>query len=152
GIALYGCLTEVLNSSGPLQLRHCLESVKILPPPPDYNVPEVYGWVTQEGAARAQVQAPQRNRVLCMAVTADDRDMGLPSSWSGAVDELCAGVLDETPKLMLIAAGNVRDEFFSDDYQYHHWNCHQAGIEDPGQAWNALTVGAYTEKVVMGHP
>jgi hypothetical protein len=86
-----------------------------------------------------------------MAVTADDRDRGLPSSWSGAVDELCAGVLDGNPKLMLISAGNVRGELHEPTYRYPDWNCEKAGIEDPGQSWNALTVGAFTEKVFIQH-
>ncbi len=86
-----------------------------------------------------------------MAVTADDRDMGMPTTWSGAVDDLCAGVLDEAPKLMLISAGNVREELYSPEYRYHEWNTKWAAIEDPGQSWNALTVGAFTEKVFIEH-
>lgn len=149
GIALYGCLTEVMMKNGPITLSHRLESVKLLPPPPKFNEPEVYGRVTQDAVARAQIQAPRRNRAICMAVTADDRDMGMPTTWSGAVDDLCAGVLDGFPKLMLISAGNVRDELCSEKYTYHDWNVTHAGIEDPGQSWNALTIGAYTEKVTI---
>jgi hypothetical protein len=152
GVALYGHLADVMSGTDAVPLRHRLESVKILPPPPNHNEPGVYGWVTQEAAARAQVSAPRRNRVHCMAVTADDRDQGLPSSWSGAVDELCAGVLDETPKLMFITAGNVRGELHEPSYRYPDWNFERAGIEDPGQSWNALTVGAFTEKVFIQHP
>lgn len=152
GIALYGSLTEALDSTGEVRLRHRLESIKVLPPPPQSNHPEVYGWVTQEAAARAQIEAPGRNRVLCMAVTADDRDQGLPSSWSASIDELCAGVLDEIPKLMFLCAGNIRGELYSPEYRFPDWNCEKAGIEDPGQAWNALTVGAFTEKVFIRHP
>lgn len=152
GVALYGHLVDVLSGTDVVPLRHRLESVKILPPPPSRNEPHVYGWVTQEAAARAQVSAPRRNRVHCMAVTADDRDQGLPSSWSGAVDELCAGVLDDTPRLMFITAGNVREELYDPEYRYPEWNIEKAGIEDPGQAWNALTVGAFTEKVFIQQP
>ena len=150
GIALYGCLTGLMTATGPVTLRHRLESVKFLPPPPQFNEPPVYGRVMQDAVALAQIQAPRRNRVICMAVTTDDRDMGMPSTWSGAADDMCAGVLDEIPKLMFISAGNVRpDEFYSAEYAYHDWNTMQAGIEDPGQSWNALTVGAFTEKVFI---
>lgn len=31
------------------------------------------------------------------------------------------------------------------------WNRSRGGIEDPGQAWNALTIGAFTEKVNIEH-
>lgn len=153
GIALYGCLTELMTTTGRVVLRHRLESVKILPPPPRYNEPPVYGRVMQDAVSLAQIQSPRRNRVICMAVTADDREMGLPTTWSAAVDDMCAGVLDEIPKLMFISAGNVAPEhFYSADYSYPGWNTTRAGIEDPGQSWNALTVGAFTEKVFIEDP
>lgn len=153
GIALYGCLTGLMSATGPIVLGHRLESVKILPPPPRSNEPPVYGRVMQDAVSLAQIQSPRRNRVICMAVTADDREMGMPTTWSAAVDDMCAGVLDEIPKLMFISAGNVLPKhFYSADYTYHNWNTTQAGIEDPAQAWNALTVGAYTEKVFIEDP
>ena len=153
GIALYGCLTGLMTATGPVILRHRLESVKFLPPPPQYNEPPVYGRVMQDAVALAQIQSPRRNRVICMAVTADDREMGMPTTWSAAADDMCAGVLDEIPKLMFISAGNVLPEdLYSAEYAYHNWNTTRAGIEDPGQSWNAITVGAYTEKVFIEDP
>ncbi len=153
GIALYGCLTELMTATGPVILRHRLESVKILPPPPRFNEPPVYGRVMQDAVSLAQIQSPRRNRVICMAVTTDDREMGMPTTWSAAVDDMCAGVLDEIPKLMFISAGNVLPkDLYSTKYSYHSWNTTKAGIEDPGQAWNAITVGAYTEKVFIEDP
>ena len=149
GIALYGCLTKILPHSGPVPLRHVLESVKILPPPPGANAPDLYGAIIQQAAALPMIGKPGRNRVYCMAVTSDPTDNGLPSSWSAALDELCAGVIDEAPKLLFVSAGNVRDELFTPDYRYHAWNCERAGVEDPAQAWNAITVGAFTEKVTL---
>ena len=120
GNALYGCLTELMTTTVAVTLRHRLESVKFLPPPPRYNEPPVYGRVMQDAVALAQIQSPRRNRVICMAVTADDRDLGMPTTWSAAVDDMCAGVLDEIPKLMFISAGNVLPEhFYSAEYEYH---------------------------------
>jgi hypothetical protein len=152
GLALYGCLTGVMRETGTIRLRHKLESVKILPPT-GRNEPPDYGRRMQDGVALAHIQASARNRALCMAVTASDhRDGGVPSLWSGAVDDMCAGVLDGAPKLMFISAGNMRYEITRDDYVYHEWNRTRGGIEDPGQAWNALTVGAYTELVAPDAP
>jgi hypothetical protein len=145
GIALYGCLTGVLTEIGDIVLRHRLESVKILPPPPAVNDPPDYGRVMQDGVVRAHIKAPQRNRVLCMAVTADDRDMGLPSLWSGAVDDLCAGIITGKPQLMFVSAGNIREHLYENAYIYHEWNQTRAAVEDPAQTWNAITVGAMTE-------
>ena len=147
GLALYGCLTEVMTEVGSVVLRHNLESIKILPPPPATNSPPDFGRVMQDGVTQAHIRAAQRNRVLCMAVSSPDRDMGLPTLWSGAVDDLCAGVITGKQTLMLISAGNIREEFDSNEYVYHQWNTQRANIDDPGQAWNALTVGAITEKV-----
>lgn len=148
GIAVYGCLTEAMRSTGSWSLTHRIESVKILPPPPGKNEPPDYGRIMQDGVFKAHIQAPRRDRAICMAITADsDRDKALPSLWSGAVDDLCAGVLDDAKKLMFISAGNVRGELITPEYVYHDWNTTKAGIEDPGQAWNALTIGAMTEKV-----
>ncbi|MBP7619918.1 MAG: S8 family peptidase [Gemmatimonadales bacterium] len=150
GIALYGCLTQVLPATGQVPLGHRLESVKILPPPPDVNDPRDYGPFTIQAVSRAEIEAPDRNRAVCMAVTADDRDLGMPSLWSAAVDQLCAGGEGDTNgRLMFISAGNLRDEILQPAYDYHRWNCERGGIEDPGQAWNAVTVGAFTEKVFI---
>ncbi len=152
GNALHGCLTEVMQATGAIRLRHKLESAKILPKPPAKNEPPDYGRRMQDGVALAHIKSPKRNRVICMAVTADDhRDGGVPSLWSGAVDDMCVGVLDGARKLMFISAGNMRDEICEDGYVYHDWNTTRGGIEDPGQAWNALTVGAFTEKVNIEH-
>ena len=150
GIALYGSLTDVLQSAERLILHHRLESAKILPPPPRSNDPEVYGYVTEAAASLAIIANPARNRVLCLAVTTDDRDAGVPSSWSGALDQMCSGVNDELPKLMFVSAGNVdtvRDP--NETYSYPETNLTVAGVEDPAQAWNVVTVGAYTEKVFI---
>jgi hypothetical protein len=152
GIALYGSLTEVFPIPGPVTLGHRLESVKFLPPHPGANDPKDYGPFTVQAVAIAEIQAPARDRAICMAVTADDRDLGMPSLWSAAVDQLCSGATDETQRLMFISAGNLRDELLQPDYEYHRANCERGGIEDPAQAWNALTVGAYTDKVFIQHP
>lgn len=152
GIALYGCLTEVFPTTGPYHLRHRLESVKFLPPPPGANEPKDYGPFTEQAVARAEIQAPERSRAICMAVTADDRDLGMPSLWSGTVDQLLSGASDGQSRLMFVSAGNLRDEIVDPAYVYHAWNCERAGIEDPAQAWNAVTVGAYTEKVFLRQP
>jgi hypothetical protein len=101
GLALYGDLVEAFDGSGPVNIRHRLESVKILPPrghahPPEEEGPELWGAVTAEACARAEISAPKRQRCFSMAVTADPTDRGQPTSWSAAVDALAAG-LQVTP-------------------------------------------------------
>jgi hypothetical protein len=47
GLALYGCLTELLNSAETISLQHRLESVKILPDHGQHD-PDLYGDVTAQ--------------------------------------------------------------------------------------------------------
>jgi len=152
GIALYGSLTDLFASADRVDLRHRLESVKILPRV-GHNDPELYGHITQEAVARAESVAPERKRVACLTVTADSRDGGCPSSWSAAIDQMSAGgQLTGEPKLICVAAGNLRDQIVSAAYAYPVIEGGECGVEDPGQAWNALTVGATTDLVMIQHP
>jgi len=142
GLAAYGDLQEHLGSGGAVQLRHCLESVKLLPPKSETR-PELWGDYTGQAISRAEVQAPERRRVICMAVTADDtRDQGRPSSWSAAVDQLAAGVMDNERRLLIVCAGNAAD--YADAAAYPDSQLTDS-IHDPAQSWNALTVGAFTQ-------
>jgi Subtilase family len=150
GVALYGCLTEVLNSTSRLELRHRLESVKILP---DHgkHPPELYGDVTVQAVARIEIQAPDRTqRAFALTVTCDSRDLGSPTSWSAALDQICSGACDEgrPSRLLFVAAGNTA---LSNRHEYPN-NAHTESVEDPAQAWNAITVGAHTEKVTIKSP
>ncbi len=142
GLAAYGDLTDLLAYNGPVHLTHQLESVKILPPH-GANEPHLYGDIATEAVGRIEITAPDRKRNFCMAVTTTDfRDAGRPSSWSASIDSLCSGVTDESRRLIIISAGNTQRE---DRHRFPNNNLTE-GIHDPGQAWNALTVGAYTEK------
>lgn len=143
GLAVYGDLTPLLASPEPVPLTHRIESVKIINPA-DPHEKELYGAVTREGAFRVEV-TPDRTRVYCMSVTAsDDRDRGRPSSWSAAVDALAAGE-DDQGRLFVLSAGNT------DTAQRRHYPDSNMtdGVHDPAQAWNALTVGGYTEKAML---
>ncbi len=148
GLALYGQeLQNVVEGSDNHNLGIRLESVKILPPR-GANDPAHYGYVTQEGVARAEVAQPRRPRTVCLATTSDDRDQGYPSSWSAAVDAHASGALDDNRRLYVISTGNYRD-IVNRGYEYPTHNHVHAGIEDPAQSWNAITVGACTDRVFI---
>ncbi len=163
GLAAYGDLTSVLISTMPLTIRHKLESVKILPATGS-NPPELYGAITAQGVALPEIQAPARLRVFSLAVTAiDQRDRGQPTSWSAAVDALAAGrTFDpgtqglvylnsaeaEAHRLFVVSAGNVQPEMIE---PAHLNRSDVEPVHDPAQAWNALTVGAFTEKSIITH-
>jgi hypothetical protein len=147
GVALFGDLQQPLSDHAPIALDHRLESVKILHPAGIQHDPNLYGAVTAEAVARAEITAPHRPRVICMAVTSDfDVRRGRPSSWSAAVDRLCFG--DETARrLFLISAGNIeRAKIPPENYLAR---VDVEPVFNPAQAWNALTIGAFTEKTTI---
>ncbi|MFO0869467.1 MAG: S8 family peptidase [Pirellulales bacterium] len=147
GLGLYGCLTELFSGTGSVPLGHRLESVKIFRNP-DTNEPDLYGDITDQAIARIEIAAPDRSRAFCLTITSDSRDNGLPSSWSGALDKTCAGADDQNRRLVIVSAGNTPPN------ARHNWpQVNQLhGVEDPAQAFNAVSVGAYTERATVQTP
>ena len=145
GLAAYGDLAEPLAHDGPITLTHRLESVKIMTEPGSNKDRHLYGAITRESISRVEID-PNRKRIFCMAVTTpDDRDRGRPSSWSATIDALASGYDDDQHRLIVLSAGNTAQD------QRHRFpdSSLTDEVHDPGQAWNALTVGGYTEKVQL---
>lgn len=141
GVSAYGDLQEILEKSDPVHLNHRLESVKILPPN-GKNDAKLWGDIVAQGISLAEIQSPNKKRIICMAITADDtRDRGVPSSWSGRIDQICAGTDDDERRFFIVSAGNasLKDR---GNYPESHLT---DSVHDPGQAWNLLTVGAFTQ-------
>ncbi|MCP4384358.1 MAG: S8 family peptidase [Hyphomicrobiales bacterium] len=148
GLALYGDLVDPLAGNDPVVLGHVLESVKILPDQ-GANDPDLYGYITAEAMSRAEIQAPERARVFCLAVTAEgDHWAGRPSSWSAALDELAYGD-GQDQRLATVSAGNISALYPASEYLHQN---DASPIESPAQAWNVLTVGAVTEKCTITDP
>ena len=149
GLAAYGDLQQALEGQVPVAVSHRLESVKILPPR-GQNEARLYGHITQRALSMAEIQSPTRTHIPCMAVaTPDGRDRGRPSSWSAAIDELTSGYEDDHRRLFIVSAGNVQEMCRWRDYPDGNLT---DMVHDPGQAWNALTVGAHTEMTAMRDP
>ncbi len=148
GIALAGNLTHLLEGNGPVQINHRLESVKILQKESNSDTDSRHhGILTIEAVSRPEITAPHRSRVFGMTVTArDDRDRGMPSAWSATLDSLVANFngSDTHPRLLIVSAGNVEDPNSWSNYPSSN---DTDGIHDPAQAWNALTIGAFTNLV-----
>ena len=153
GLALLGNLTHALDSSAPIEATHRLESVKLL----DRNHsnrddPQHHAYLTIQAVSRPEITAPQRRRVFGMAITTEDaRDRGRPSAWSATIDRLAVDYENqgETPRLFVLSAGNVQDPNAWANYPDANG---KNGIHDPGQAWNALTIGASTELIRITEP
>ena len=152
GLALAGNLLEHLLSAGTINFPHRLESVKLLPlDGANKGDPLLHGYITTQAVSRPEIQAPNRPRVFGMAVTTtDNRGRGQPSAWSAAIDKLAADVDGQgsNPRLLILSAGNTQ----TDDWYLYPDSNDTDGIHDPGQAWNALTIGAYTELVHITEP
>lgn len=144
GLAGYGDLQKHLSARDRIQIFHQLESVKMLNRN-NHHEKHLYGQVTVECVSRAVVLGPSRNRILCMAITAEDtRDSGRPSSWSASVDKIIFGESGTSAdkSLFFVSGGNVVHD---NPGEYPAKNAVES-IHDPGQAFNAITVGGYTEK------
>lgn len=140
GLIGYGDLQGYLESNEPVTIKHSLESVKILPPT-GTNPVELWGDITKQGISKAEIQADDRKRIICMPVSAEDtRDQGRPSSWSASIDQVTSGADDGDRRLMIVAAGNSDQQNWNN---YPESNLTDS-VHDPAQSWNALTVGAVT--------
>ena len=147
GIALFNNLKDALVGKTKIEMPQKIESVKILPPTGG-NDPDLYGAITEQAVSLAEIANPFAHRVICMAVTSPEYNTfdGSPTSWSAAVDSITSGADDENMKrLFVVSAGNVYPNElekapFPDANTLH---C----VESPGQAWNAITVGAYSNDI-----
>lgn len=154
GLVAYGDLTHALSSADPITVPHRLESVKLVPLEGANEGNALHhAYLFMEGVARPEISAPNRSRVFTSAVTASDyRDRGRPSSWSAAVDGLAADTdgEGENTRLFVLSAGNTVDANAWVTYP----ECLATNlVHDPGQAWNAITVGACTDKIdTQSHP
>lgn len=148
GLAAFGDLREVLDHSDPITLRHRLEGVKMIDGNHPHE-PENFGDVTRQAVNRAETRNAGRNRVFAMPVSSEGGNDGRPSSWSAAVDALAFGSEEEgEPKrLLILSAGNTDYLTAENAEPYPDHNLHSS-IENPGQAWNALTVGAVTHRTI----
>ncbi len=148
GLALLGDLTPRLEDQGEIELQHRVESIKILPPIgfPD-NDPKSYGSITQSAASLAEINKPGRRRVFCLAVTNENVSGARATTWSSAIDQAAVGKMpgdeENAPqRLFVVSAGNAPPEIDVNNIL----PADELPIEDPAQAWNAISVGGYTNK------
>jgi len=148
GLAIYGDLLPILMNNDIVNLTHRLESIKILPKDEGQrNEPKEYANLTAQAVARVEIKAPKRNRAITLAVTDINSKEGRPTSWSTKIDEICFD--PDNRRLFIISAGNIRDDLFLADHLVRN---DLEPIEDPAQAWNGLTVGAFTNKSKIVDP
>lgn len=146
GLAVYGDLTTKLPSADALPVNFSGEGVKLLAPTGfPATEPQSYGLAMQQAIARPEIAKPHRERVFCMAVTQSEVYGPKATSWSASLDASAFGGDDldnRKPRLICVSAGNLPDGLPHGDLE--DWDSFE--VEDPGHAWNGLTVGGYTQK------
>lgn len=155
GTILYSDLTYPLADQRNIDLDFRLESVKFIPPPGFQPTdPENYGSITQAAVSTVEIHAPERSRIFCMAVTNQDVSGERPTSWSAALDQAASGAMigdrdDENRlgprRLFFVSGGNLPDSSDPDEIS----DLDEFPVEDPAQAWNVVTVGGFTDKIVI---
>jgi hypothetical protein len=152
GLTLFGDLTPILESKDPVEINHRLESSKIINSseyvPASRQPLDLYADYTKQAVSRAEIPNITRKRLFQLAITTiESWDKGRPSSWSAALDMLSFGSDNGgEPRLFIVSAGNANISIA--DITYPELNKEQE-IRDPAQSWNALAVGAYTEKDML---
>lgn len=79
-------------------------------PPRGTNPFELYGAITKQAVALAEISNSKTKRILCMAITSSENNTldGSPTSWSATIDSITSAAEDENEKrLFFISAGNV---------------------------------------------
>ncbi len=160
GLALIGDITPLLEGNSRLDITHYIESVKVFPCS-GHNANEHIASITEESIYRAETNYPQIDRVFCLSWTVSPEEIedepvkslnGQPTALSAKIDQMSFGtdnvqewqVEDSKKRLFFISAGNVQGRLTHTEYPYEN---DLSEIEEPAQAWNAVTVGAYTNKL-----
>ncbi len=148
GVALHSDGVGAIVQLGQGNAPHWLQSVKVITSDSsssDESARSTWAPMTVEAIGKAEAVAGVRNRAFVMAVTAD-LDPLVPTTWSQAIDQLAYN--DGKGRLVCISAGNADSGNVDILTGYPQLNLVQS-IQDPAQAWNALTVGAYTARDQM---
>ena len=143
GLILYGDMTDLIyEHKKSVAIENNLASVKIYESGYETDS-DFYGAVIEDAIQQAHEMGAS---IQCMAVTDDISYDCKSTSSSAALDESIynGGNCD---RLVVVSAGNIETtEIDASDYIE---SCKANAIKSPAQAWNALTVGAYTEKTVV---
>lgn len=155
GIALHPDLGGAIQL-GQAKATHWLQSCKLVQIPgkglaSDDNY-EIWPVLTQGAVDSIEAADPGlRGRAFALAITRSLQDPPLdgiaPTLWSHAVDLLAFG--GDRGRLFVVSAGNAREDKWAALAELHPQLQITEFIHEPAQASNAITVGAYTERVTI---
>jgi len=145
GVAVYSRLADDVVD-GHLRAEAWLVSVRLLERKEDAggdpDREPLWAERTTESIEVAEALAPQRAVIHNMSLGAENTvfEPTDRTVWSVAVDVLTWN--SGAGRLLVVAAGN--SEAITDRENYPYVNLGPPHIQQPGQAWNALTIGGYT--------
>ena len=153
GLSLYGDLLPVIQSNMPVHVRHRLESARIVPDV-GQNPHHLLGAVVLKAVNAVEANA-ERGRTFSMACTTDEDTPhdGAPTSWSGEIDQLTAGVSgnQHRQRLFVLSAGNTDQNRFQGGEYLSVCDDPDHEIKSFAKAWS-LSLGAYTGTVLLACP
>ena len=156
GIALYRDRLASDIQHGTAVATHWIQSSRLLVAPKlglasDENYDKWPVLTAKAVRAAEDADSQTRDRVFVLAVTRSMQDPPLsglvPTLWSHAVDQIAYH--DGSGRLLVVSAGNARDEQWLALAEQHPALQLSEKIHQPAQAPNALTVGAFTERVEL---
>jgi hypothetical protein len=141
GLAAYEDVVESL-AAGSTRPRNWLENVRILRHAQNGDEDrEFWPERTEQAFEAAEANGPAR-RVFNLSFGADN-PLAVPrTSWSVGLDILAHN--DAVARLVCVAAGTLEPSAIREEYPAQNL---ASPLDDPAQAVNVLTVGAYTTKV-----
>ena len=147
GTVIYGDMSSCLANTQKVQIENQVGSIKLYPHSSP-NPKEAWGFLTEQAISTSEIIFPRKNVCYCMAITAEDSEQGKPTSWSGAVDSIAYNN-GKVGRLFMVSAGNIWDinNLDKDIISAYPNNHSLRPIQNPAQAWNGLTIGAFTNIV-----
>ena len=140
GVAAFADLTADLLAGGPARPRAWIRNARLIDGLTNTSEDREFWPERTESAVSASLAAGEL-QVFNLSIGAKNENPGQRTSWSVAVDSLAhnSGI----GRLFVIAAGSVDPSPVAADYPYINlaW-----GLDDPAQAYNAITVGAITHR------
>ncbi|WP_455108665.1 S8 family peptidase [Porphyromonas sp.] len=149
GTVIYGDMSSCIASTQQIQIDNQVGSIKLYPHDLS-NRKEVWGFLTEQAVLTSEIIFPRKTICYCMAITAEDSEQGKPTSWSGAVDSIAYNNGD-TGRLFMVSSGNIReiDDLDKEIVAGYPDKNSLRPIQNPAQAWNGLTFGAFTNIVAI---
>jgi Subtilase family len=145
GVALHGSTVGDAIDSGTTEAPHWLQAIKVNTSESNSGDEHARAtWPPMTIAAVEQAEAaPVKvgRRVFAMAVTAE-KDPLVPTTWSQAIEQIAYN--NGNGRVFCISAGNADSGNVNVLNGYPQLNLVQP-MQDPAQAWNALTIGAFTQ-------